>query len=217
MTFQIDCSAKTTFIKKVSAVAIVFLATGLFGSVATQAANVTVTVTDGSGHPLADAAVYAEPTFGVPMSKIAHKVEIEQKDRAFLPLVTVAQVGSEISFPNHDTVRHQVYSFSSPKVFELKLYAGIPSAPVLFDKAGTVVLGCNIHDQMLAYIHIVPTPFFGKTDSTGKVRLDGLPTGVYRLKAWHFNLPTGAVIPEQALDVAADGAVSIKLNTKVIR
>ncbi|HEV7855425.1 MAG TPA: methylamine utilization protein, partial [Herminiimonas sp.] len=104
-----------------------------------------------------------------------------------------------------------------PKVFELKLYAGIPSAPVLFDKPGTVVLGCNIHDQMLAYIHIVPTPFFGKTDGTGKVRLEGLPTGVYRLKAWHFNLPTGAVIPEQALDVAADGAASIKLNTKVIK
>jgi plastocyanin len=195
------------------------LFTAIFlSAAATHAATVSVTVLDSAGNPLSDAAVYAEPSIVAPAAKNARKVEIEQKDRAFFPLVTVVQAGTEIGFPNHDTVRHQVYSFSAPKVFELKLYAGVPSNPVLFDKPGTVVLGCNIHDQMLAYIHIVPTPYFGKTDSAGKVKLEGLPSGSYHLKAWHFNLPSGAIIPDQPLNVAAsDSTASIKLNTKSIK
>jgi plastocyanin len=197
---------------------LLMLVTILFFNTTLHASNVTVSVVDGAGHSLADTVVYAEPTFNLPASKITRKAEIEQRNRMFMPLVTVVQVGSEISFPNHDTVRHQVYSFSAPKVFELKLYAGVPSSPVLFDKPGTVVLGCNIHDQMLAYVHVVNTPFFGKTDSTGNIRLDGLPSGVYRLKAWHFNLPIGGAIPEQSLNVtAADSVASITVNTKPVK
>lgn len=196
----------------------ILLSTILYFSPSIHAANLSVSVVDALGRPLADAAVYAEPAQNITSIKPARKIEIAQKDRTFMPLVTVVQAGSEITFPNKDTVRHQVYSFSAPKVFELKLYAGTPDSAVLFDKPGTVVLGCNIHDQMLAYIHIVPTPFFGKTDDTGNVRIEDLPPGNYRLKAWHFNLPTGSVIPEQPLNVGhADSTVSLKLNTKSVK
>jgi len=74
----------------------------------------------------------------------------------------VVQAGTPILFPNHDKVRHHVYSFSPAKTFELKLYSGVPGTPVLFDKPGLVVLGCNIHDQMVAYVQVVNTPYFAK-------------------------------------------------------
>lgn len=187
---------------------------GLVGSVAC-AASIAVQVVDAAGEPVADSAVYAEPASGQPAPKPQRTAEIEQKARKFLPLVTIVQTGSEISFPNHDTVRHHVYSFSPAKMFELKLYAGIPASPVLFDKPGTVVVGCNIHDQMLAYIHIVDTPYFAKTDAAGKARLEGLAPGKYRLKAWHFNLANGAPIPEQDINLTGSGtAASFKLDLK---
>lgn len=182
---------------------------------AAGAASVAVQVLDAAGHALADAVVYAEPASGQAPPKPVKTVEIEQKGRQFSPLVTVVQAGTAISFPNNDTVRHHVYSFSPTKPFELKLYSGVPANPVNFDKPGTVVIGCNIHDQMVAYIHVVSTPYFGKTDATGKTRLQGVMPGKYRLKAWHHALPAGAQIPEQTIDMAAnDVTASFRLNLK---
>lgn len=179
------------------------------------AASISTQVVDGSGQAVADAAVYAEAISGQAVSKPQRTADIEQKGRKFLPLMTVIQTGTEISFPNNDTVRHHVYSFSPPKIFELKLYTGTPGNPVVFDKPGSVVIGCNIHDQMVAYIHIVNTPYFGKTDAGGKVRLDGLVAGKYRLKAWHFSLPAGGTVPEKEITLAAgDVAAALTMNLK---
>jgi plastocyanin len=180
-----------------------------------SAVSVTATVLDAAGQPVTDAAIYAEPVSGQVLPKLQRTTQIEQKDRKFSPLVSVIQTDSEISFPNNDSVRHHVYSFSPAKVFELKLYAGVPAAPVHFDKPGTVVIGCNIHDHMIAYVHVVNTPYFGKTDSAGKVRIDGLAAGRYRLKAWHFGMPASAAIPEQAINVAgSDINASFTLSTR---
>jgi hypothetical protein len=67
-------------------------------------------------------------------------------------------VGTSVHFPNRDSVRHHVYSFTPAKKYELKLYTGTPANPVVFDRAGVVPLGCNIHDRMSAHIVVVDTP-----------------------------------------------------------
>jgi plastocyanin len=180
-----------------------------------HAASASVQVTDTGGQPLADAVVYAEPASGQAVPKPHGVIEIEQKGRKFIPLVTVVQTGTDISFPNNDTVRHHVYSLSPAKVFELKLYSGKPGNPVTFDKPGTVVLGCNIHDTMVAYIRVVDTPWFAKTDAAGRAKIDGLPAGKYQLKAWHYRLPAGAPVAEQTLTLTTeDGTASFKLGVK---
>ena len=170
-------------------------------------ATLSVQVTDAAGKPLQDAAVYAEPlapTAGTRMKP----AEIEQKSRKFRPVMTVVQTGTEISFPNNDTMRHHVYSFSPAKPFELKLYSGTPGTPVLFDKPGTVVIGCNIHDQMVAYIQVVNTPHFGKSDQDGRVRIADLGPGKYKLKAWHYQLPTNATPLETDITIAKSDATA---------
>lgn len=121
-----------------------------------------------------------------------------------MPVMTVVQTGAQISFPNNDTVRHHVYSFSPTKPFELKLYSGTPGSPILFDKPGTVVIGCNIHDQMVAYIQVVNTPYFAKSDDTGQARIADLPLGKYRLKAWHYQLPPSAPPVENEIAVTTN-------------
>lgn len=178
------------------------------------AASITVQVTDATGHPLADAVVYVEPETGQSLPKQLRPIEIEQKGRKFAPLVTVVQSGTTILFPNNDTVKHHIYSFSPAKTFEQKLYSGIPEKPIVFDKTGTVVLGCNIHDQMLAYILIVDTPYFAKTGVSGKVKIEVPAGGKFRVKVWHFGLPANE-IPEQS-DVFKNGdaVANFKLNVK---
>jgi plastocyanin len=165
------------------------------------AGNVQLTVTDPAGKPIADAVVFLDSAQARSAVKPQPGVEVEQVNKQFAPTVTVLPVGSSLAFPNRDTVRHHVYSFSPAKTFDLKLYAGTPANPVLFDKPGIVVLGCNIHDQMLAWVVVVETPYFGKTNAAGQITLPPAPAGNYTLKVWHPALPTGAQPQEQALGV----------------
>lgn len=181
------------------------------------AATVTVQVLDVAGTPVPNAVVYAEPTGGQTVPKSLKQAEIEQKDIKFFPLVSVVQVGTPVLFPNHDKVRHHVYSFSPAKTFELKLYSGVPTSPIVFDKVGTVVLGCNIHDQMVAYLQVVNTPYFAKTDMSGHAKLEGLANGKYALKAWYFKMAPNDAAMEQPLNYqGADVAASVKLAVKAV-
>ncbi|MFY2765178.1 methylamine utilization protein [Arenimonas sp. MALMAid1274] len=145
-----------------------------------QAAPLKIAVSDGPA-PVPDAVVslHAE---AVPLQ--GGEAVMDQRNSAFEPGVLAVQVGTRVSFPNSDTVQHQVYSFSAPKPFELPLYSGTPQAPVLFDRPGVVVVGCNIHDWMIGYIVVLETPYFGKTDAQGRVAV-AAPPGKYRLRVWH--------------------------------
>jgi len=178
-----------------------------------HAGELNVTVIDTTGTPITNAVVYAEPV-GKPAPKPTNLGVIEQKNKTFIPLVTVVQTGTNINFPNRDLVRHHVYSFSPAKTFELKLYSGVPANPVMFDTPGTVVLGCNIHDTMLAYIHIVDTPYFAKTDNTGKVKLNELPAGQYIVKVWHYDTTKENLISEQAVTIKSTESLEFKLDIK---
>ncbi|MBC7995984.1 MAG: methylamine utilization protein [Rhizobacter sp.] len=171
-----------------------------------QAAVVSVTVTDAAGRPLADAVVMLEPASGKLPVKPMAQVNVAQVSRQFEPRLTVVTVGTPVNFPNFDTVRHQVYSFSPIKTFELKLYAGVPSAPVVFDKPGVAVLGCNIHDRMAAWVVVVDTPHHARTSASGAVRIDGVAAGSYRLRAWHAGVPAGKEPAPVDLSISAGGA-----------
>lgn len=149
-----------------------------------SATDLQVRVQNAAGAPLANAVVYA-----IPAPIIAHDVlrhaTIDQLNKQFVPRASVIRVGTSVSLPNSDQIHHSVYSFSPAKVFTLNLYAGKAAAPVLFDKAGVVVLGCNIHDQMVAWVLVLDTPFYTRTDESGAAELKGLPPGEYTLRAWH--------------------------------
>ena len=109
---------------------------------------------------------------------------MDQRNREFVPHVLVIEAGTWVDFPNNDTVSHQVYSFSPAKPFQLPLYKGRTHPPVLFDRAGVVTLGCNIHDNMLGYIYVADSPCFGKTDLDGRWSSGELPAGRYDVRIW---------------------------------
>jgi hypothetical protein len=110
---------------------------------------------------------------------------MDQQHRQFVPHILVVRAGTEIQFPNSDTVSHHVYSFSPAKSFELALYRqGSVHPPLVFDTPGDVTLGCNIHDDMVGYILIVDTPYFAITDGNGETSLAGLAPGKYRVHVW---------------------------------
>jgi len=174
-----------------------------------HAGDVEATVTMPTGQPLPDAAVGLEPVAGYARAA-PPMVTIVQRDRELIPYMTVVPVGTAIEFPNQDPFKHHLYSFSPAKTFELKLYAGKPERPVVFDKPGAVALGCNIHDWMEAYVLVVDTPYFAKTDARGRARIAHVPPGSYRLRWWHPRQKSE--LPARAVKI---GAAPLRLTQKL--
>jgi plastocyanin len=147
------------------------------------AGTIDVRVRDARGAAVRDAVVYAVPE-GRPLPLARKTAVMDQKNRMFIPHVLPVQTGTAVRFPNSDDIRHHVYSFSPAKPFQLPLYKGTPANPVVFDKAGVVTLGCNIHDQMSAFIIVVDTPYFERTGGDGHAALD-VDSGKYTVHVWY--------------------------------
>jgi len=122
------------------------------------------------------------------------------------------QSGTSVTFPNSDAVSHHVYSFSDTKTFELPLYKGDAYPPVMFDHAGIVVLGCNIHDGMLGYIVVVDTPHFAQTNEQGVALIDGVPNGDYVLAAWTPRVRPAGLPPSLQVTVDEQGAAAAEIR-----
>lgn len=141
-----------------------------------------VLVTNSDGEPLYDAVVevYFDHSSASPQDGV-----IYQRNAAFEPNVITVPTGSLVAFPNEDTTRHHVFSFSPAKIFDLELFLRETPPPIHFDQAGVVVLGCNIHDHMQAFIVVSDAPYAALTDSEGKLTLPAIPAGQHRIRVWH--------------------------------
>ena len=164
------------------------------------AGSLEVIVKDDKGGPVSDAVVYAAAA-GAASAAPKKRAVVDQRDKQFVPYVTAVQVGTAVIFPNSDNIRHHVYSFSPAKKFELPLYSGVPAEPVVFDKVGFITLGCNIHDWMIAYVAVLPTPYFQVTRQDGRAVLKDLPTGQYMVQVWHPALKGQPEALAQRVDV----------------
>lgn len=153
-----------------------------------SAVDFTARVTSNKGEPVADAVLSLVPLeAAVPPVASDARVEIAQDGQEFQPYVTVVQTGTRVVFPNRDTVQHHVYSLSKPKKFELPLYNPGEKESIVFDVAGLVTIGCNIHDWMISHLVVVPTPWFAKSGADGAAAISA-PAGRYRLDLWHPRL-----------------------------
>lgn len=152
------------------------------------AAQLTIDVQDHQGSPLTldNAVVYLMPDADPASEPSAANspLAIEQRDRAFVPQVSVTRKGSRVQFPNRDETNHHVYSFSTTQPFELPLYKGDTIPEITTRQTGEIVIGCNIHDWMIGFLLVVDTPYFAAS-STGRWQFSALPPGRYAVHLWH--------------------------------
>jgi len=181
------------------------------------AASLTITAQLPDGRPLADAVVTVVPVGKKLPPPAPIKAVMDQMNRMFVPEVIVIPVGSTVSFPNSDSVSHQIYSFSPAKPFQLGLYRGKPYRPVLFDRTGVVILGCNIHDWMIGYIDVTDAPFYGTTNAQGTWSAE-LPGGRYEITVWHPRMrePTPGLVRDLSVDARDRATLTLQL-TKPLR
>jgi plastocyanin len=173
-----------------------------------DAASLDVTVKDTKGATVPDAVVYAQRS-GASSGLVKKQAVVDQRDKQFVPYVTAVQVGTSIVFPNSDNIRHHVYSFSPAKKFELPLYSGVPAKPIVFDNVGFVTLGCNIHDWMIAYVAVLPTPHFQVTGAEGHAVVKDMPAGQYTVEVWQPSLKGTPEQFAQTVELSASGTKTL--------
>ena len=174
-------------------------------------ASVSITVQSPDGRPVPGAVVTVRSLGieGHPNAPV--RAVMDQINRAFEPDLLVIPVGSTVEFPNSDSVSHQIYSFSPAKRFQMPLYRGNPNPPERFDQAGIVTLGCNIHDEMLAYLVVTDAQYFGRTDTAGSWSAE-LPRGKYRVSVWHPRMNDDANELERELTVGQGDRTALILH-----
>jgi plastocyanin len=155
-------------------------------SASAWAGDLRISVVGGDGRPVRDAVVTVH-TRAAPAGPIRFPwaMQIRQRDMQFDPFVLIAPAGASVAFPNHDDVRHQVYSFSEPGPFELRLFGRDETRSVQFRNVGVIAIGCNIHDGMSAFIYVVDTPYAAKTGPDGVAVLRNVPAGAATMRVWH--------------------------------
>ena len=147
---------------------------------------------------------------GVPAAAAAprgHAV-IRQREKQFVPPVTVVVRGATVDFPTDDKFFHNVFSVSRPARFDLGLYKSGTTKSVEMKNAGTVDVYCNIHPNMIAKVKVLDNPFYTATDARGRFEITGVPSGEVTVVAW---LPTGDQAKGQ-VTVRAGAVVDLKLE-----
>jgi plastocyanin len=170
-----------------------------------QAAGIIATVTDEAGRPLPDAVVTvvaSGKTSIAPSPRLA-SAEIDQRDETFVPMVVTIQRGGSVIFRNGDRTRHHVYSFSPIHPFEFVQKPDEATPPIVFDIAGVAAIGCNIHDNMVAYVYVTEAPRAAVTDAQGRAEVADLPAGTFVATVWHPRLRPKAPPPTQQVTLAS--------------
>lgn len=121
------------------------------------------------------------------------KYRMVQRNKAFEPSLLVVPLGSVVEFPNLDPWFHNVFSLYQGKRFDLGLYEAGTQKTIRFDRPGPSYIFCNIHPEMAAVVLTVNSDFYGVSDKSGRISIEGVPKGNYLLHVWYENSDQGAL------------------------
>ncbi len=137
---------------------------------------------------------------------------VTQRDAVFRPHVLPVMMGTIIEWPNKDDIYHNVFSMSESNPFDLGLYKDPEVKKVRFNAPGKVDVFCSIHSQMNCVVLVLQNPFFATADKAGRFKIENVPPGTFKLKAWHERLPPAVkeiVVPESG-EIKIDFTLGIK-------
>lgn len=126
------------------------------------------------------------PAHKAPAVSPAH-LSLDNRECAFLPHTSVLTAGSTIEVVNSDPVMHTVH-FYGPMDVNIALPSKDMRVTRRVDTPGLLIVKCDIHGWMQAFIEVDSHPFHTVTSASGSFRIAGVPPGEYVLHTWHEKL-----------------------------
>jgi len=151
--------------------------------------------------PSAGAVVYLEDAPKEPGAATTVFIDVDHK--AFSPSIAVVATGGTVNFGNKDALTHHVFSPQLEK-WDTGYLQKNDTAGRTFNSPGVFALLCNIHPEMLGYLLVIPSSYFGHVGTDGKYIITNVPPGTYKATAW-----SPRMAPEtQVVTVGESGAVT---------
>ncbi len=171
-----------------------------------------IKVTNGG---LADAVVFLEKVKeGKPFPEL--NSTLDQKGCEFLPFLSVMHNGSKIDAINQDPVLHNIHTYE--QIGKAKKTAfnvsqpepGTISKQVKFKRGAAMKVECDAHDFMHGFVFVAKNPYYAVVDAEGNFKIDDIPPGKYKIRAWHGTLG----IKKGKVEIAANGTASVDFTYK---
>jgi plastocyanin len=166
--------------------------------------SVTGTITAKGLSTNADTVVSLEAP-GLAVKPATVGIEVDQKGKVFVPHVLSIVKGTSVKFLNSDPFAHNV--FSPEGKYDLGSWQQGQSKEHMFPTVGVYTQLCRIHPEMEAFVVVLDTPYFAKTDQTGAFQILNVPAGRYTLVAWSAKLKTA----KQPVTVEAGKPATVQL------
>jgi plastocyanin len=132
---------------------------------------------------------------------------INQSGYIFIPQVTAVRDGTTLTFTNADVANHNVRAGEPPNVFSLKTSRAPVSARVRATRDGSpIVLSCDIHAWMTAWVYVFQHPQYAVTGADGRFRIDNVAAGSHDLV---IRQPAGGLRRSARVSVTAGKTVAI--------
>src|ERR1035437_9328100 len=165
-------------------------------------ASVTGKVTASAAKYLPETVVYLK---NVPGTYTASTVIVDQKAMAFIPHVAAITVGDTVTYANHDSVSHNVFSPDN-EGFNLGTFAPNETRPYTFRKPNVAYSElCSLHPEMLGYVFVGQNPYHAVVDATGAFTIKNVPAGTYAISVWNSRVKAA----DQNVTVGAGAAASV--------
>jgi plastocyanin len=106
-----------------------------------------------------------------------------QQNTTFVPNLLIVPIGGTVTFPNRDAFFHNVFSYSTPRSFDLGRYPRGETRTVQFTQPGIVRIFCEIHASMFATILVAPSSQYREVVPGEEFCFPNLAAGRYRVIA----------------------------------
>jgi plastocyanin len=139
--------------------------------------NVFVHIKDGLGNKY----IFDTPT---------EPAKLDQKGCRYVPHVLGVRVSQPLEVINSDQTLHNVHGMpkTNREFNHGQPIAGMKNTVTFSSPEVMVPFKCDVHAWMLAYVGVVPHPYFAVTGKEGTFELQTIPPGTYTIEAWHEKL-----------------------------
>lgn len=127
----------------------------------------------------------------VPAEKIPPRrrgrLTLDNSDCRFVPHASVLTVGDTIEATNSDPILHNTHLYGAMSA-NIALPVKGMTVRRIAGRAGMVIVKCDVHGWMQAFVRVDDHPFQAVTDAEGSFRIRDVPAGVYVVEFWHETL-----------------------------
>lgn len=139
-------------------------------------------------------------------------VVIDQKDCMYLPHVLGVMVGQQLKIVSSDPTTHNIHFMSTQNPnFNQTQPPGAPPITHKFTRPEIMILvHCNEHPWMSAYVAVTSNPFYAVTGAEGSFTIPNVPPGQYTIASWTATFGT----QDQKVTVRAGQSTELNFTFK---